>query len=70
MATFIWSNGESTFLLKAEDEETAYRMAIATRLESGNSLAEAVGWFREHDTLEELMGEITCAPYSGDLPED
>lgn len=70
MRQFIWTTASGTWTIEAESHDAAYRVAIANRIASGQTVREAVGWFTKDDTLEELDGAVTDAPYEGELPED
>lgn len=70
MPKFVWTNGgDGGFEIDAPNEETAYRVAVAFRVSTGQTPEEAVRWYREHDQLIEVSGKLTNAPFEGELPD-
>jgi hypothetical protein len=70
MATVIWTTASGCWTIEAASHDAAYRVAIANRMASGQTAREAVAWFNKDDTLEEVDGPVTDAPYEGELPDD
>ena len=81
MARFIWICGAADIAtpLEAPDEETAFRMVIASRLQSAGEdpkhtcqeqVNNAVAWFRKNDELVEVnCSPLQIEPYEGEIPD-
>lgn len=45
------------------------RVALANRVASGQTIEEAVSWFRKDDAVYEIDGAVTDAPWQGEIPD-
>lgn len=73
MRSWVWVRfgGEDAVIIKAPDEDTAYRVAIACRIRLGSEDAQdASRWFHENDEIYEIIEEITDKPYEGKIEEE
>ena len=68
---FAWMPNDSdvALVIEAPDYDTAYRIAIAERFKTSDSVEDACAWFSKSDHLVELGETLTTVPYDGDLPD-
>jgi hypothetical protein len=71
MAQFVWTSPCGTGLINADDRDQAIRKIIASRMQAGESVGDALRHFRKNDDLFQLDCEpLEIEPYFGDLPDD
>lgn len=67
---FVWEGAGGSWTIGAKDEDEAMRVAVANRMAAGQTAEEAIRWLRKADSITEIDGAVTDAPYQGEMPDD
>jgi hypothetical protein len=59
---FCWVTDVGSYIIYARDEDEAVRIALASKMSGGQTLEEAVGWFKKDDRLYDIVDDLVVKP--------
>ena len=59
---FCWITNVGSYIIHAKNEDEAVRIALASKMSGGQTLEEAVGWFKKDDRLYEIVDDLVVKP--------